>query len=86
MDETKISINEFLKIVNVKEETIRKNRHKIPGLTWSEGNYDIIKGTRYPADLHRYKLKNSADRRYLLLKAISEFKYVDHIALRIYHE
>ncbi len=86
MDRNKISIDDFLIIANVKLSTVRKNKEKIPGLKLINGNYDILKGTRYPADFHRYKIKNSEDRRFLLLKAISEFKYVDNFTLHLYQE
>lgn len=82
----KISIDEFVRISQRKISTIRKNHAHIPGLKFHEGKYDILKGTRYPCDLHRYKIKDSADRRYLLLKAISEYEYIDHVKLKIYHE
>ena len=80
-----ISIDDFVRIAGVKETTIRKNKDKIPGLSYDKGTYNIIDGTRYPCDLHRYKITNSADRRYLLLKSISEYKYVSHLDLGLYH-
>jgi hypothetical protein len=80
-----ISIDEFVRIAGVKESTIRKNKDKIPGLSYNKGTYSIIDGTRYPCDLHRYKISNSADKRYLLLKAISEYKYISHLDLGLYH-
>ena len=80
-----ISIEEFARIAGVKESTIRKNKNKIPGLSYDKGTYNIIDGTRYPCDLHRYKIKDSSDRRYLLLKAISEYKYISHLDLGLYH-
>ena len=86
MNNSKISIEEFLEIAHVKENTVRKNATKIPGLTYENGVFDILKGTRYPGDFHRYKMKNSAERRYVLLKAISEYKYIDHLKLRVYRE
>ena len=81
-----ISIDEFVRIAGVKESTIRKNKDKIPGLSYNKGTYSIIDGTRYPCDLHRYKISNSADKRYLLLKAISEYKYISHLDLGLYHQ
>ena len=86
MPDKKITIEEFVAISGVKKTTIRKNSSKIPGLRYINGEYEIIKGTRYPGDFHRYKLKNSGERRYVLLKAISEYKYIDHIKLRLYKE
>ena len=80
-----ITIDDFVIISGVKESTIRKNKNKIPGLSYDKGIYNIIDGTRYPCDLHRYKIRNSSDRRYLLLKAISEYKYISHLDLGVYH-
>ena len=86
MDKTRISIEDFLQIAKVKISTVKKNKNNIPGLTYTNGQFDIVKGTRYPFDIHRYKIKNSADRRYLLLLAISQYKYIDHLKLRVYQE
>ena len=86
MDETRVSIDDFLQIAKVKLSTVKKNRKKIPGLTYANGKFDIVKGTRYPFDIHRYKIKDSADRRYLLLLAISQYKYIDHLKLGVYQE
>ena len=37
VEKNKVSIEEFIKIANVKKETIKKNRNKIPGLTYENG-------------------------------------------------
>ena len=81
-----ITIEEFVNIAGVKESTIKKRKNSIPGLKYENDKFIILSGTRYPCDLHRYKLKNSADRRYALLKMISEYKYISHNELRIYPE
>lgn len=86
MKEDKISIDEFLTIAGVKLSTVKRKSKEIPGLIYENGEFDILKGTRYPGDFHRYKLRNSAERRYVLLKAISEYKYIDHSKLRVYQE
>ena len=39
---------------------------------YENDEFDILKGTRHPGEFHRYKMINSADRRYVLLKVISE--------------
>ena len=44
----------------------------MPGLKYENDEFDILKGTRHPGEFHRYKMINSADRRYVLLKVISE--------------
>ncbi|MCR5668351.1 MAG: hypothetical protein K6G05_04785 [Lachnospiraceae bacterium] len=86
MERNKVTIEEFLNIANVHKNTVIKRAKEIPGLTYSKGSFDILKGTRYPGDYHRYKLKNSEIRRYVLLKAISEYKYIDHTKLKLYKE
>ena len=86
MDETRVSIEDFLQIANVNRSTVKRNKKKIPGLIYENGKFDIVKGTRYPIDIHRHKIENSADRRYLLLLAISQYKYIDHLKLGVYQE
>ena len=81
-----ITIEEFVNIAGVKESTIKKRKNSIPGLKYENDKFIILSGTRYPCDLHRDKLKNSDDRRYALLKMISEYKYISHNELRIYPE
>lgn len=86
MDKTRVSIDDFLQIAGVKISTVKKKKDEIPGLSYANGKFDIIKGTRYPFYLHGRKIKDSADRRYLLLLAISQYKYVDHLKLKVYPE
>lgn len=81
-----VSMDEFLAMAGVKLSTVRKNIDKIPGLDYKNGEFLILNGTRYPFNLRGYKLKNSADRRYVLLKAISEYKYIDSLKLGVYQE
>lgn len=80
-----ISFSEFVNITGRAECTIKKRYKKIPGITKTKNGFQIVSGTRYPCDLHRYKFKNSGDRRYALLKAISQYQYVTHEDLRIEH-
>lgn len=81
-----VSIEEFASISHVNKNTVKRNAKRIPGLKYENGTFTILKGTRYPGDFHRYKMKNSAEKRYVLLKAISEYKYIDHTTLRLYKE
>ncbi len=81
-----IDVMEFAQIANVKISTIKKNAKRIPGLSYKNGTFEILKGTRYPGDFHRYKMKDTAQKRYILLKAISENKYIDHLKLHLYEE
>ena len=81
--EERITIEEFVELAGVKERTIRKNKDKIPGLSYNNGNYDILKGTRYPFNLRSAKLKDYGDRKYYLLKAIDQYQYIDYKKLRL---
>ncbi len=80
-----ISFDEFVNNTGRAESTIRKRYKEIPGITKTKDGFQVVSGTRYPCDLHRHKFKNSGDRRYALLKAISQYRYVTHKDLRIEH-
>ena len=86
MDEkeiTYISFDEFVNNSGVKESTIKRRYKLIPGITKSNAGFTVVSGTRYPCDLHRYGLKNSGEKRFALLKMISQYKYVTHKDLKI---
>ncbi len=78
-----ISFDEFVNNTGRAESTIRKRYKEIPGITKTKDGFQVVSGTRYPCDLHRHKFKNSGDRRYALLKAISQYRYVTHKDLKI---
>ena len=73
-----ISLEEFVKKSGVKESTIKKRYKDIPGITKEGNSFTILSGTRYPCDKRRIKPKDSGDRRYLLLRTISEYRYISH--------
>lgn len=73
-----ISLEEFAKKSAVAEATIKKRYKEIPGVTKNGSIYTVLSGTRYPCDKRRIKPKNSNDRRYLLLRTISEYRYISH--------
>lgn len=73
-----ISMEEFAKKVGVKEETVKKRYQEIPGITKEGNTFTVLSGTRYPCDKRRIKPKNSSDRRYLLLRTISDYRYISH--------
>ena len=78
-----MTIEEFLIISDVKESTIHKRRNEIPGLTYINGEYEIIEGTRYPYNLGNSKLKEQSDKILALLKATSRNRYIDHKKLKL---
>ena len=80
-----ISFDEFVNNTGRAESTIKKRYKEIPGITKTKEGFQVVSGTRYPCDLHRHKFKNSGDRRYALLKAISKYQYVTHKDLSIEH-
>lgn len=78
-----IPFEEFVEKVSVKESTIRRRYKEIPGITKTENEFAVLSGTRYPCDLHRYKLSTSAKKRYILLKTISQYQYISHKDLKL---
>ena len=78
-----MTIEEFLIISDVKESTIHKRKKEIPGLTYINGEYKIIDGTRYPYNLGNSKLKEQEDKILALLKATSRNRYIDHKMLKL---
>lgn len=78
-----ISFDEFVNNSGMKEKTVIRNWKRIPGITKTEQGFQVMSGTRYPCDLHRYKLNDSGEKRYALLKAISQYKYITHVDLKI---
>lgn len=79
----KISIEQFIEQTGCKRKTIIKNKEKIPGLKYIDGEFIIIRGTRYPYNIGANKLKDSEARRYCLLDAINKYKYIDFHILRL---
>ena len=78
-----ISFEEFVRNSGMKKRTVLKRYKDIPGFTKKNDGFLILSGTRYPCDLHRYGLKNSGEKRFALLKAISEYRYVSHVDLKV---
>lgn len=78
-----IPIDQFAEISHVTVNTVKRNYRKIPGITKENGQFRILSGTRYPYPIGKCKIDSSAEKRYILLKAISEYRYVDCYALRI---
>ena len=79
---------EFDELVNnsgFKESTIKRNYKRIPGLQKTKNGYRVVSGTRYPYNLGNTKIEDSASKRYVLLKAISNYKYISHKELRVEH-
>lgn len=78
-----ISFEDFVNNSGVQASTIKRKYKKIPGIIKTDTGFKVLSGTRYPCDLHRYGLKNTSEKRYVLLKTISENKYISHTDLRV---
>ena len=79
-----ISFEEFVRNSGVSERTVRKRYREIPGIELTDsGELRILSGTRYPFNMRNCKLEDSADRRYVLLKAISQYKYISCNDIRV---
>lgn len=77
-----ISLEDFHNISNISLNTIKKNIERIPGIEKEKESFKVLRGTRYPANMRRFKSNEFARKRYQLLKAICEDRYVDEVMLR----
>ena len=84
MSENYISIEDFASISGVKVNTVKKRWKEIPGIKYENGKFLVQEGTRYPFNMRHCNLKDSDTRRYILLLAISEYKYIDAKKLEVY--
>lgn len=66
-------------------ETIQRNYQKIPDKTKTNNRFVVLSGTRYPFSLGNYKIDTSAEKRRVMLIAISRYEYIDCYKLRIEH-
>lgn len=80
-----IKFDEFVNNSGFKETTIKRKYKQIPGLIKNGKEFRVISGTRYPYRLRNKKIEDSSSKRYVLLKAISQYKYISHKELRIEH-
>ena len=79
-----IEFDDFVSNTGFRKSTVERNYKKIPGIEKKNGKYTVLSGTRYWfSDLHRYKIDDSYQKRFVLLKAISKFRYISHKELRI---
>ena len=78
-----IDFKDFLNNAGVKESTIKRRYKEIPGVMKTKKGFRVISGTRYPYNIGNAKLDDSASKRFILLKAISKYKYISHKELRI---
>ena len=59
-----MTIEELASISQIKESTVKRNFHRIAGVKKLEnGTLIIPDGSRYPFDIHRYKLRDIQKRR-----------------------
>ena len=77
-----ISLEDFHNISNISLNTIKRNVERIPGIEKEKESFRVLRGTRYPANMRRFKSNEFARKRYQLLKAICEDRYVDEVMLR----
>jgi len=81
-DRMMMTIEELASISGLKEKTVRQKILTVAGVTRAEDGALIIPdGSRYPYDIHRYKLNDTNKRRVALLDAIFRYRYIDHAML-----
>ncbi len=78
-----IDIKAFAKRYGLSEKTVRKRIDDIKGVITKERETFIIDSSRYPYNMRGNKVKSRDDKIYVLLKATSEFYYIDEEMLRI---
>ena len=81
-----MTVSELASISAISEKQLKKRWKKIPGALKEHGIITFPDGSRYPFDVHRYKFNNQMKRRLALLDAISHYRYVDHISLKMSEE
>lgn len=101
MSPTKIDEQEFLSLSvsklmtaddlsrysSISKTTVIRNRAKIPGYQQNvSDDYLFDPGTRYPFWIGFHSLETTADRRYVLLKAISQYRYISYVELNLHQE
>lgn len=79
-----VSLEKFLNVSQVSENTIRKRYKDIPGIKYENGKFEILEGTRFPFNIRHNALKTDENRLLVLLKAIDQRKYIDASILRVY--
>lgn len=77
-----MDISEFARNNSVSVKTVKRRLDEIRG--WVNGENGIVfpPGTRYPMK-KSLKTKDAIDRFYAILKATSQYRYVDHTYLGI---
>lgn len=82
-----MTIKELADISAVSIKTARQKINTIPGIVRTEdGEYEIPEGSRYPYDVHRYKLDSIGKRCAALLDATYRYRFVDHEILKMPRE
>lgn len=81
-----VDVEYFSELCHVAVKQIKRRRNEIPGLIQREGQYYALYGTRYPISVKRYQIRDDYKRVFVLLKAIDQRKYIDHMMLGLYRE
>lgn len=83
MPKNYISIPEFAERNDMSVESIKRNFKKIPGAEIIDDEYWIPESSRYPFNVGNTKLDRRENKQYVLLKATSQFKYIDEKMLKM---
>lgn len=81
-----ISLEDFSKICGISIKQIKKRYQEIPGIIYIDNSFKVLIGTKYPYSMRGIK-KQSLDknnRKYNILKAVSQSKYIDGKMLGLY--
>ena len=78
-----VSIEEFANRYRLSVNTVKKNFEMIKGAYISNGEYIIPDSCRYPFFPKNMNLKTRNDKKYAIIKATHEYKYIDNTIVGI---
>lgn len=81
-----MTVEELAKISQISEKTVRKRYAEVKGADNSGSDIVFPEGSRFPFDIHRYKMNNMSKRTDALLKAVFRFMYIDAYMLSMTEE
>jgi hypothetical protein len=74
----RMTANELAQKYGIAELTVKRNWKQIPGGANVNDEISFWPGSRYPFNIGLHKLETYADKNFVLLKAISQYRYISH--------
>ncbi len=77
------TIEQFARRNNISSRTVKNNFHLIKGAYIEDNTYYIPEGSRYPFFPKHMNLTTKIDKKYAVLRALFEYRYVDHEIVKV---